>query len=100
MRVSYNWLKQYVDTDLDAVELSSRLTFAGLELDEIETRGDQIQGVVVAKVLTCENVEGSDHLHQLSVDVGTAEPLTIICGRADRGLRSGGRSVAGRLRHW
>ena len=37
MRVSYNWLKQYVDTDLDAVELSSRLTFAGLELDEIET---------------------------------------------------------------
>ena len=80
MRVSYNWLKQYVDTDLDAVELSSRLTFAGLELDEIETRGDEIRGVVVAKVLTCEAVAGSDHLHKLSVDVGTAEPLTIICG--------------------
>ena len=52
--------------------------------------GDQIRGVVVAKVLTCEAVAGSDHLHKLSVDVGTAEPLTIICGAPRYVLR--GRS--------
>ena len=80
MRVSYNWLKQYVSTELDAETLASRLTFAGLELDEILTRGDDFSGVVVAKVLTCEAVEGSDHLHKLSVDAGGEAPLSIICG--------------------
>lgn len=80
MRVSYNWLKQYVSTELDAETLASRLTFAGLELDEILSRGDDFTGVVVAKVLSCEPVEGSDHLHKLSVDAGGEEPLSIICG--------------------
>lgn len=80
MRVSYNWLKQYIDPGVDAAEMGRLYTAAGLELDEVVSRGDQLEGVKVARVLSCENVAGSDHLHLLSVDAGQAEPLTIVCG--------------------
>ena len=80
MRVSYNWLKTYLDIDWDAEEMARRYTQAGLEYDEIIEFGDDFSGVVVAKVLTCDAVEGSDHLHMCKVDIGGSEPLDIICG--------------------
>ena len=80
MRVSYNWLKDYIDLDIPAEELGRRYTAAGLELDEIVSRGRDIKGVVVAQVLSCEAVEGSDHLHLCQVDVGKGQPLTVFCG--------------------
>ena len=80
MRISYNWLKDYIDLNIDADELGRRYTAAGLELDETVSRGRDFSGVVVGRVLTCEPVEGSDHLHLCSVDIGAAEPLTVFCG--------------------
>jgi len=80
MRVSYNWIKEYTEVKEPASVLADKLTFAGLELDEIESRCQGLDGVVVAKVLTCENVEGSDHLHALTVDAGKEAPLSIVCG--------------------
>ena len=80
MLVSYNWLKKYVDLDISAEQLAERLTFAGLELDEIIYQGGGFTNVAVAQVLTCDPVTGSDHLHLLSVDIGGTEPLTVICG--------------------
>ncbi len=80
MLVSYNWLKKYVELPISAEELARRLTFAGLELDEIIQRGRYFSNVVVAKVLTAEPVKGSDHLQLLSVDIGQGEPLSVICG--------------------
>ena len=80
MRISYNWLKDYIDLNIDADELGRRYTAAGLELDETVSRGRDFSGVVVGRVLTCEPVEGSDHLHLCSVDIGESEPLTVFCG--------------------
>ena len=80
MRVSYNWLKKYLDIDWDVEEMARRYTLAGLEYDEIWEFGNDFSNVVVAKVLTCDPVEGSDHLHICKVDIGEAEPLDIICG--------------------
>ncbi len=80
MRVSYRWLKDYTTLTEPAATLAEKLTFAGLELDEIISRCENLDQVVVAKVLTCEPVEGSDHLHLLSVDAGEEQPLSIICG--------------------
>ncbi|MBO7667953.1 MAG: phenylalanine--tRNA ligase subunit beta, partial [Firmicutes bacterium] len=80
MRISYNWLKDYIDLNIDADELGRRYTAAGLELDETVSRGRDFSGVVVGRVLTCEPVEGSDHLHLCSVDIGEEAPLTVFCG--------------------
>ena len=53
MRISYNWLKDYIDLNIDADELGRRYTAAGLELDETVSRGRDFSGVVVGRVLTC-----------------------------------------------
>ncbi len=83
MKISYNWLKDYVDTTLDPHQLDDLLTFSGLEIEgveKVETIKGGLEHVVVAKVLTCEPHPDSDHLHLTTVDVGAAEPLHIVCG--------------------
>ena len=83
MNISYNWLKRYVATDLPAEKVAEILTDIGLEVEgfeKIETVKGGLQGVVVGEVLTCADHPDSDHLHLTTVDVGTAEPLQIVCG--------------------
>ena len=83
MKISYNWLKDYVDTTLTPHELDDLLTFSGLEIegvDKVETIKGGLEHVVIAQVLTCEPHPDSDHLHLTTVDVGAAEPLHIVCG--------------------
>ena len=83
MNISYNWLKRYIDTDLGAEEVARILTDIGLEVEgfeKIETIKGGLAGVVVGEVLTCEEHPDSDHLHVTTVDVGTGEPLQIVCG--------------------
>ena len=82
MNISYNWLRRYLDTTLTAEELAVILTDIGLEVEsfeKIETIKGGLQGVVVGEVLTCEDHPDSDHLHITKVDVGTGEPLSIVC---------------------
>lgn len=83
MNISYNWLRRYLDTTLTAEEMAVILTDIGLEVEsfeKIETIKGGLQGVVVGEVLTCEAHPDSDHLHITTVDVGTGEPLHIVCG--------------------
>lgn len=83
MKISYNWLKDYVKTDLSPEELDDLLTFSGLEIEgveKVETIKGGLEHVVIAQVLTCEPHPDSDHLHLTTVDVGAAEPLHIVCG--------------------
>lgn len=83
MKISYNWLKQYVKCDLPAEELGKTLTSTGLEVEDMtryESVKGGLKGVVVGKVLTCVDHPNSDHLHITTVDVGEAEPLHIVCG--------------------
>ena len=83
MNISYNWLKNYINTDIDAVELGKALTSIGLEVgsvDEVQTVKGGLEGLVIGEVLTCANHENSDHLHVTTVNVGSGEPLQIVCG--------------------
>ena len=83
MKISYNWLKQYIQCELPAEELGKTLTGTGLEVEDMtryESVKGGLKGVVVGKVLTCIDHPNSDHLHITTVDVGQAEPLHIVCG--------------------
>ncbi|MBR1626391.1 MAG: phenylalanine--tRNA ligase subunit beta [Bacteroidales bacterium] len=83
MKISYNWLKEYVPTKYNAEEIADLLTFSGLEvegLEKIESIKGGLNKYVIGKVLTCEPHPNSDHLHITTVDVGSAEPLHIVCG--------------------
>ena len=83
MKISYKWLKEYVDFDLTPQETSDALTSTGLEVDALEevqaVRGG-LKGLYVGKVLTCELHPNSDHLHVTTVDLGKNEPQQIVCG--------------------
>lgn len=83
MKVSYSWLKDYVDCNLSAEEVSDKLTFCGLEVETLEkeelVKGG-LKGVVVGEVLTCEEHPNSDHLHVTKVNIGGDTPLDIVCG--------------------
>ena len=86
MNISYNWLKRYLATDLSPEKIAEVLTDIGLEVEgfeKIETVKGGLAGVVVGEVLTCEDHPDSDHLHVTTVDVGTGEPLGIVCGAAN-----------------
>ena len=86
MNISYNWLRRYLDTSLTAEQISAILTDIGLEVEgfeKIETIRGGLKGVVVGEVLTCVDHPDSDHLHITTVDVGSGEPLQIVCGAAN-----------------
>ncbi|MCF8565218.1 phenylalanine--tRNA ligase subunit beta [Alicyclobacillus tolerans] len=81
MRVSYQWLSEYVDlTGISPQELAERLTASGVAVDGIEVRNQGVSGVVVGQVITCEQHPNADRLHVCEVDAGTGELLTIVCG--------------------
>lgn len=83
MKISYSWLKDYVQTNWSAEEVADKLTFSGLEvegLDKTETVPGGLEGVVVGEVIKCENHPNSDHLHITEVNIGEDEPLQIVCG--------------------
>lgn len=86
MNISYNWLKEYIDFNLSPEEVSAALTSIGLETDgveKVETVKGGLEGLVVGKVLTCEEHPNSDHLHITTVDLGDGTPVQIVCGAAN-----------------
>lgn len=83
MKISYKWLKEYVDFDLTPQETADALTSTGLEvdaLDEVQAIRGGLKGLYVGQVLTCEMHPNSDHLHVTTVDLGKGEPQQIVCG--------------------
>ncbi|MCB0800047.1 MAG: phenylalanine--tRNA ligase subunit beta, partial [Bacteroidales bacterium] len=83
MKISYNWLREYLDFDAGPEELSVILTSLGLEVEGMEewvsVRGG-MKGVVVGKVLICEKHPDADRLSVTTVDAGGTDPLHIVCG--------------------
>lgn len=83
MNISYNWLKKYINVDKTAQQVADDLTSIGLEVDGVEEKESikgGLKGLVVGEVLTCEAHPNSDHLHVTTVNVGSGEPLQIVCG--------------------
>ncbi|MCL7753452.1 phenylalanine--tRNA ligase subunit beta [Polaribacter sp. Z022] len=83
MKISYNWLQQFLQVDWEPVKTGELLTDLGLEVEGIETKESikgSLKGVVVGKVLTCIQHPNADRLKVTTVDLGTGEPVQIVCG--------------------
>lgn len=86
MNISYKWLREYVDTTLNAYEIAEALTSAGLEVgsvEEVQSIKGGLNGLWIGEVLTCEAHPNSDHMHVCSVNVGQPEPIQIVCGASN-----------------
>lgn len=83
MKISNNWLKDYIKTDLKTEKIGDYLTDIGLEvegIDSFESVKGSLEGIVVGKVLTCEQHPNADKLKLTTVDVGNGKVLNIVCG--------------------
>lgn len=83
MKISHNWLKQFIAVEQSPEEISKILTSIGLEVESIEsfqTIKGGLKGIVVGKVLTREKHPGADKLSCTTVNIGSGEPLKIVCG--------------------
>ena len=84
MRISYNWLKQFIKTELKSEEIANILTDLGLEVESVykyESLKGGLQGVVVGQVITCEKHPDADKLKITTVDLGNGNaPVQIVCG--------------------
>lgn len=80
MRVPLSWLREYVDVQQTPEQLAERLTLLGMEVKGIEAWGADWRRVVVGELLTVEKHPYADRLHLTTVNVGSGEPLHIVCG--------------------
>ena len=105
MNISINWINDYVDlSGIEPDEIVKRFNLSTAEIEGVEYKGKNIQNVVFGKVLKVEDHPNSDHLHILSVDVGT-EVLQIVCGAPNvrEGMVTavcmvGGSVIAGKIK--
>ena len=83
MKISYNWIKDYLECDLAPEAVAEALTSIGLEVDsleEIEEIPGGLKGVIVAEVVECVEHPDSDHLHVTKLNTGEPELLQVVCG--------------------
>lgn len=85
MKLSENWLRQWVNPNLSTEQIGEQLTMAGLELDDLSLVARAFSGVVVGEVLTCTQHPDADKLKITTVNVGShsSEPLQIVCGASN-----------------
>src|SRR5690606_41417101 len=86
MRISYNWLKQFIKLDWNSEETANLLTDLGLEVegvDKFESLKGGLEGVVVGHVLTCVQHPNADRLKVTTVDIGSGAPIQIVCGASN-----------------
>src|SRR4026207_1396236 len=79
MKVTLNWLKQYVDFDWSPDQLAERLTMLGIEVERMETLGGEFSGVGVAEILASQQHPNADRLSVCRVADGKSE-RQIVCG--------------------
>ncbi|MBM4152335.1 MAG: hypothetical protein FJ220_02280, partial [Kiritimatiellaceae bacterium] len=80
MKFTLSWLKEFVKFEDTVSGLSDKLTFAGLEVERIETLGGTFEGVVVGEVTQIEPHPNADKLRLCTVEYGSSEPLRVVCG--------------------
>lgn len=83
MKISYNWLKQFIDTDITPQEISTILTAIGLEvesLEKVQAISGGLEDLVIGHVTACQQHPNADRLRVTKVNVGAREDLQIVCG--------------------
>jgi len=86
MKISYNWLKQFINIDLKSEDTAEVLTDLGLEVEGVEkfeSLKGGLEGVVIGHVLTCTQHTNADKLKVTTVDIGTGTPIQIVCGASN-----------------
>ena len=86
MKISYNWLKQFLQIDWEATKTGELLTDLGLEvegIEAIESIKGGLKGIVIGKVLTCIQHPNADRLKITTVDLGSGDPVQIVCGASN-----------------
>jgi phenylalanyl-tRNA synthetase beta chain len=89
MKISYNWLKQFINIDLKSEDTAEVLTDLGLEVEGVEkfeSLKGGLEGVVIGHVLTCIQHTNADKLKVTTVDIGTGTPIQIVCGASNVGV--------------
>lgn len=89
MKISYNWLKQFIKTDLNSEDTAAILTDLGLEVEGVEkyeSLKGGLQGIVIGHVLTCVQHTNADKLKVTTVDIGSGTPIQIVCGASNVGV--------------
>ncbi|MBQ8654654.1 MAG: phenylalanine--tRNA ligase subunit beta [Clostridia bacterium] len=80
MKIPMQWINEYAPINVDAETYQNKMIMIGNGVEGYEAVAPELEGVVVGRVLTCEDHPNSDHLHLTTVDVGEGEPLHIVCG--------------------
>ncbi|QXV67283.1 phenylalanine--tRNA ligase subunit beta [Mucilaginibacter sp. 21P] len=86
MKISYNWLKEFIDTEKSPEEISKILTGTGLEvesLEKVQAIAGGLEGLVIGYVKETTQHPNADRLKVTKVDVGTGEDLQIVCGASN-----------------
>jgi phenylalanyl-tRNA synthetase beta chain len=86
MKISYNWLKQFINIDLKSEDTAEVLTDLGLEVEGVEkfeSLKGGLEGVVIGHVITCVQHTNADKLKVTTVDIGTGTPIQIVCGASN-----------------
>src|SRR5437868_4008762 len=83
MKISFSWLKTLINIDASPEEVSALLTGAGLEVEFLEKHESVkggLKGLVIGQILECTKHPDADRLKLTKVDIGSGEPLSIVCG--------------------
>ena len=83
MKISYNWLKDYLNIKIDPEIVSNYLTDIGLEvekLEQIESVKGSLKGIIIGKIITKEKHPNADRLNLTKVDIGLEKNVQIVCG--------------------
>ena len=80
MKVSYQWLQEYLDLDVAPQDLAEKIARTSVDINDVYSLSDGLKKIVVGEVVKCENHPDSDHLHVCQVGVGEEEPIQIVCG--------------------
>lgn len=80
MRISYDWLREYIDLDIPADELAEKIERSSVEVDSVIRPKAGLKKIVVGEIVDMKDHPDSDHLHICQVDVGEEEPVQIVCG--------------------
>ena len=80
MKITTNWLKEHLDTELNENQIIDRLTDIGLEVEGVESQSGVLDDFVIAKILKAEKHPDADRLKVCDVDIGKGDPVKVVCG--------------------
>src|SRR6202012_2137816 len=86
MKISYNWLKEFIDINKSPEEISAILTGTGLEvesLEKVQAVPGGLEGLIIGYVKECSQHPNADRLKITKVDAGTGEDLQVVCGASN-----------------